>query len=60
MPCPSTGVLVATGRHVTPEEFASSDLEGRFRCSACGRVHSWTKPEVQITAWPGGTSLQGV
>ena len=59
MPCPSTGVLVVTGRHVTAEEFVRSDLEGRFRCSACGRVHAWTKSQVQITSWPGAASLEG-
>ena len=61
MPCPTTGTIVATGQHVSPPEFeATPDLRGSFRCSSCGRIHSWTRAGVRLTSWPGATSLRGL
>ena len=57
MLCPNTGVDVATGQHARPEEFASAAaIGGRFRCSACQRVHEWSKGDVRLADWPGATS----
>ena len=57
MPCPVTGETVATGQHVSPQEFAAADIMGgRFRCSSCQQVHDWTKDQVSLVDWPGRTS----
>ena len=56
MPCPTTGVVVATGQHFTREEFnARGSVAGRFRCSACQQVHEWTKAQVRLADLPGTT-----
>ena len=60
MLCPSTGATVATGQHVTKDEFeARAFLQGRFRCSACQQVHTWTKTQVTLAEVPGATSRLG-
>ena len=57
MSCPTTGLVVATGQHFTPAEFEALTLfVGRFRCSACQQVHSWTKAEVRLADLPGAPS----
>ena len=57
MPCFTTGVVVATGQHMTPAELeARSGLEVRFRCSACGQVRTWTRSQVRLADLPGATS----
>ena len=54
MSCPNTHAKVATGQHMTPADFAAADiLGGRFRCSACQKVHEWTKGDVTLTEWRG-------
>ena len=57
MPCPITRVVVATGQHLTSEEFeARTLLEGRLRCSVCQQVHSWSKAQVRLAELPSSAS----
>jgi len=46
--CPRTGQRVPTGLVMDRNEFERApEATNVFRCSACGRVHQWTKQEAE-------------
>jgi hypothetical protein len=51
--CPITGRDVATGLVMTPAEFECAKLEANvLRCSACGRIHTWTRSDARLEEDP--------
>ncbi len=57
-PCPTTREPVSTGQHATAAQFEATDFNGRFRCTSCGQVHEWSKPQAHL-AQPLRTSSAG-
>jgi hypothetical protein len=51
--CPTTGREVATGITMERAEFERAALENNvFRCSACGRIHVWSKKDARFRETP--------
>ena len=48
--CPETGAVVETVLRLRPSAFEALQGEYSFRCTRCGRVHSWTKEEAWLEA----------
>jgi uncharacterized Zn finger protein len=47
--CPNTGAVVPTGMQHTLESWATVPLPQQvLSCSACGRVHYWTKAQAWL------------
>ena len=49
--CPATGATVPTGQQASPMFLEGTlDAGGRFRCSACNQVHTWTRETAIVGA----------
>ena len=58
MICPTTGASVFTGQHTSTGDRDILDRGGRFRCSACKRIHDWTRADVTVVEAAGATSTR--
>jgi hypothetical protein len=48
--CPTQGSIVPTGHRMTEAQLTAAQARYAFRCSACGYIHQWTRPDAWLEA----------
>ncbi len=51
--CPETGDTVGTVMRLRPSAFEALRGEYGFRCTRCGKVHTWRKENAWLEGGPG-------
>jgi hypothetical protein len=51
--CPETGDTVGTVLRLRPTAFDALRGEYSFRCTRCGKIHSWSKDDAWLEKAPG-------
>lgn len=52
--CPETGETVGTVMRLRPSAFEALRGEYGFRCTRCGKVHTWRRDDAWLEKVPGG------